>query len=169
MSIKPSGVICQGNSLNQALKKKKKNNSQWNIDMIFGSDIHMRYELLPINLCDKFPKLNARFTPQWLRTRARPTEVCTLFLQSLIIFIEKKYVIAQMHTALVHVRWIEHQTLNTWMTPGVGSSPTGAKNLCDASCAPGQGTLLLIVPWFGGHVKPSVPYNNNNNTMIIIL
>ena len=24
-------------------------------------------------------------------------------------------------------QWIEHQTLNTWMTPGVGSSPTGAK------------------------------------------
>ena len=24
-------------------------------------------------------------------------------------------------------QWIEHQTLNTWMTLGVGSSPTGAK------------------------------------------
>ena len=24
-------------------------------------------------------------------------------------------------------QWIEHQTLNTWMTPSVGSSPTGAK------------------------------------------
>ena len=24
-------------------------------------------------------------------------------------------------------QWIEHQTLNTLMTPGVGSSPTGAK------------------------------------------
>ena len=24
-------------------------------------------------------------------------------------------------------QWIEHQTLNTWKTPGVGSSPTGAK------------------------------------------
>ena len=30
-------------------------------------------------------------------------------------------------------------------------------NFCDASCAPEQGTFTLIVPWFGGHVKPSVP------------
>ena len=32
-------------------------------------------------------------------------------------------------------------------------------NFCDASCAPEQGTsdFTLIVPWFGGHVKLSVP------------
>ena len=28
---------------------------------------------------------------------------------------------------VIFAQWIKHQTLNTWMTPGVGSSPTGAK------------------------------------------
>ena len=38
------------------------------------------------------------------------------------------------------VQWIEHQTLNTWMTPRRGFEPPWCQILCDASCPSEQGT-----------------------------
>ena len=42
-------------------------------------------------------------------------------------------------------QWIAHHTMNTWMTLARrGFEPPWCQNFCNASCAPEQGTLLLL-------------------------
>ena len=45
-------------------------------------------------------------------------------------------------------QWIEHQTLNTWITARRGLESDWCQKFVWASCAPEHSTV--IVPWFGG-------------------
>ena len=59
------------------------------------------------------------------------------------------YRVHHKHMQKIHIlkilsvaQWIEHPTLNTWMTARRGFESNWCQNLCDTSCAPEQGTLL---------------------------